>query len=129
MSNENIDKIINAFLKDFNEMCKTKKRDFLIREKIVNYESGTYSKKQVKYNVTYKVSRKKNIWVIEAINGFWFFKKKFLLLQITTKGEKLNFSGLYTHSFKDFEKSLLEDKLKIYLNTCKKIRHDAFVKS
>lgn len=126
MNNENINQIINAFLKDFNEMCKTERRDFLIRERVVNYESGSYTKK---YNVIYRVRRKKNSWIIEAVNGFWFFKKKFLLLQITLKGEKLNFSGLYTHSTRDFEKSLLDDKLKKYLNTCKRIRHDAFVKS
>lgn len=126
MNNQKIDEIVNTFLKNFNEMCTTERRDFLIRERIVNYESGSYTKK---YNVTYRGRNKKNKWIIEAVNGFWIFKKKFLLLEITLKGEKINFSGLYTHSIKDFEKSLLEDKLKIYLNTCKKIRHDAFVKS
>lgn len=126
MNSEKNNQIVNAFLKDFNEMCKTERKDFLIRERVVNYESGSRIKK---YNVTYRVRNKKDKWIIEAVNGFWIFKKKFLLLEITLRGEKINFSGLYTHSIRDFEKSLLEEKLKKYLSICKKTRHDAFVKS
>ena len=127
MNNEKIDQTVNAFLKEFNEMCRTERKDFLIRERMVNYESGSSIRK---YNVTHRVRRKKNIWIIEAVSsGFWIFRRKFLLLKITLKKNKLNFSGLYTYSILDFEESLLEDKLKEYLNTCKKTPHDVFVKS
>lgn len=126
MNHENIDKTVNAFLEEFNEMCSTERRDFLIRERLVNYESGSSVKR---YNVTHRVRRKKNIWIIEAVSsGFWIFRQKFLLLKITLKKDKLNFSGLYTSSIQDFEESLLEDKLKEYLNICKKMPHDVFIK-
>jgi hypothetical protein len=127
MDTEKIDQTVNTFLEEFNEMCKTERRDFLIRERVVNYESGSSIKK---YNVTHRVRIKKNVWIIEAVSsGFWVFKRKFLLLRITIKKDKLNFAGLYTFSILDFEESLLEEKLKEYLNICKKTPHDAFVKS
>jgi hypothetical protein len=127
MNNEKINEIINAFLEEFNEMCKTERKSFLIRERVINYESGSSIKK---YNVTHRVRRKNNAWIIEAISsGFWVFRRKFLLLRITIKKDKLNFSGLYTSSILDFEESLLESKLKEYLNICKNTPHDVFIKS
>ncbi|GAA3519291.1 hypothetical protein GCM10022393_36830 [Aquimarina addita] len=127
MNYEKIDKTIHTFLEEFNEMCRTERRDFLIRERLVNYESGSSIKK---YNVTYRVKRKQNTWTIEAVsNGFWIFRRKFLLLKITPKKNNLNFTGLYTTSIRDFEESLLSQKLKDYLNTCKKLPHNAFVRS
>jgi hypothetical protein len=127
MNHQEIDKTIHAFLKEFNEMCSTERKDFLIRERLVNYESGSYIKK---YNVTHKVRRKNNSWTVEAMtSGFWIFRRKFLLFKITLKKDKLNFSGLYTSSFPDFEESLLKNNLKKYLNICKKTPRDVFVKS
>lgn len=127
MNHEKIDKTVNAFLEEFNEMCRTERRDFLIRERLVNYESGSSIKR---YNVTHRVRRKKNSWIIEAVSsGFWIFRRKFMLFRITVKKDKLNFSGLYTSSILDFEESLLENKLKEYLTICKKMPHDVFVKS
>lgn len=127
MNKENIDNAVNAFLEEFNEMCRTERRGFLIRERLVNFESGSYVKK---YNVTHRVRRKKNTWIIEAVtNGFWIFRRKFLLFKITIKKDKINFSGLYTSTIPDFKEPLLEVKLKKYLNICKKTPRNVFVKS
>ncbi|WP_062057933.1 hypothetical protein [Aquimarina longa] len=127
MKNENINRIIETFLSDFNEMCKTNRKDFLLRERMVTYESGSFIKK---YNVTYRLKQKNNSWLIEAVSsGFWIFKKRFLLLRITKTNNKINFSGLYTSSIPDFEESLIEEKLKKYIEICKSLPQNAFVNS
>lgn len=128
MDNEKFDQYINTFLDKFNEMCKSERRDFLIRERVVTYESGSRIRT---YHVTHQLKRKNdNTWVIEGITkGWWIFKSKFLLLRVTRKKNKVNLSGPYTSKIKDFNSSELEVKLNEYLETCKKIPREAFVRS
>ncbi|MBL56693.1 MAG: hypothetical protein CMP61_05855 [Flavobacteriales bacterium] len=127
MKDHQIDSIINNFLNDFNKMCQSERKDFLEREQTVNYEYGSEIKK---YKVVYQVRKSKNIWLIEAVNnGFWIFKKRFPLFKITRKKDKINLTGLFTHSIKDFELKDLENKLKLYLSICKNQPNDIFTKS
>ncbi|KAA1248030.1 hypothetical protein [Aquimarina sp. RZ0] len=127
MENEKIDKIINDFLKEFNQMCTTTRRDFLIRERIVTYEHGSSVKR---YDITHQVRRRNNEWLIEGVSSiFWIFKKRFPLLKISRKNDRISFKGLFTAAFSDFDVSLIESKLKEYMEICKKQPKDVFVKS
>jgi len=127
MDNDKIDKIIIDFLEEFNQMCSTTRRDFLIRERIVNYE---YSSSIKRYDITHQIKRKNDEWLIEGVSViFWIFKKRFPLLRIKRKNNLINFTGLFTHSFPDFEVALIEDKLKEYIEICKEQPEDVFVKS
>ena len=127
MDNNKFNEIVNSFLKEFNEMCSSTRKDFLLRERVVNYESGSSVKR---YNITHRVKRKNNTWTIEAVSsGFWIFKKRFLLLRITRNRRNVNFSGLFTPSISNFKDSEIEEKLKEYLKTCKALPQNIFVKS
>ena len=61
MQEEHLDRIINTFVRNFNTMCKDHRRDFLIRERTVTYESGESIKK---YNVTYVVKKTSRKWIL-----------------------------------------------------------------
>lgn len=125
MYEQQLDKIIETFIGNFNKMCKSHRRDFLIRERIVTYESETSIKR---YNVTYVVKKSRDKWSILAIShGFWIFKRKFPLFKISRFNGQINFSGLYTSSILDFKESLLKEKLEEYLDCCKKLPQNAFV--
>lgn len=127
MTEEQIDYIIDAFLVKFNNMCWNERRDFLIRERSVEYESGPKIKK---YTVSHIAEKSENEWNIMGITkGFWIFKKKFPLLKINKFGNKISFSGLYTNNITDFDESLLEQKLEQYLETCKNLPQNAFIRS
>ncbi len=126
INNSKMDKITQEFLLKLNEMCKNDRRDFLIRERRVNYEHGSEIRK---YTVTYRIKKAKNIWIIEAVSsGFWIFKKRFPLLRITKKNTMVNFSGLFTSTISDFKIDQLEDKLHTYLEICKNQPRDVFIK-
>ncbi|MEZ5038852.1 MAG: hypothetical protein R2828_03140 [Saprospiraceae bacterium] len=127
MQEEQLDSIINTFVRNFNTMCKVHRRDFLIRERTVTYESGESIKK---YNVTYIVKKTSHKWKILAVsNGIWIFKKKFPLFEISRAKGKMSINGLFTQSIPDFETSMLAENLEKYLEHCKKLPQDAFVRS
>lgn len=127
MLEEQLDQIIETFVHNFNTMCKEHRRDFLIRERTVTYESGDTIKT---YNVTYIVKKTSDKWKILAVNnGFWVFKKKFPLFEISRAKGKMGFNGLFTQSIPDFETSMLAENLEKYLEHCKKLPQDAFVRS
>ncbi|PKV48023.1 hypothetical protein ATE84_5316 [Aquimarina sp. MAR_2010_214] len=127
MENEKIDKIIIDFLEEFNHMCTTTRKDFLIRERIVTYEHSSSVKR---YNITHQIRRKKNEWLIEGVSTvFWIFKKRFPLLRINRINDKIRFTGVFTSSFLDFDITLIESQLKEYLEICKKQPEDVFAKS
>ena len=72
-----IERVISQFVDAFNLMCKTGRRDFLVRERMVNYESESRIKR---YPVEYKMKGKGDEWDIFAESeGFWIFKKNFPL--------------------------------------------------
>ena len=126
MTEAAIEKLISSFLKDFNKMCDTERKDFLIREKLVTFESGTSIKK---YNVTYELKSKSDNWSIDAVTkGWWIFKTRFPLLKITRKDQKITFSGLYTESIKPFDSANLKENLDKYISICKALPQDAFVR-
>ncbi len=127
MDNSSLDKIIHEFLPKFNKMCATERRDFLVRERTVNYEHGSRIKK---YQVTHQIRKRKNEWLIEGVsNGFWIFKRRFPLLRITRRRNLINFAGVFTSSIHDFKEEQLEEKLNEYLEICKSQPHDVFIKS
>ncbi|MEW7292473.1 hypothetical protein [Aquimarina sp. 2304DJ70-9] len=127
MENEKIDKIIIDFLEEFNNMCTTTRKDFLIRERIVTYEHSSSVKR---YNITHQIRRKNNEWLIEGVSTiFWVFKRRFPLLRINRINDKIRFTGLFTSSFLDFDIQLVESQLQEYLEICKKQPEDVFTKS
>lgn len=127
MDNSRLDKTIDEFLSRFNQMCATERRDFLVRERKVNYEHGSRIKT---YHVTHQVRKRGNEWLIEAVSsGFWIFKRRFPLLRITKRHNLINFAGIFTSSIRDFKEEQLEEKLNEYLEICKNQPHDVFIKS
>ena len=124
---KDFDHIITNFLVRFNQMCTTERKDFLIRERWATYESG---KKLERYNVSYRLKSSLDKWKVEAVTkGFWIFRKKFPLLEITRKKGIVNFSGMFTYSIPDFNENELEKKLEEYLAICKSVPQDVFIKS
>jgi hypothetical protein len=126
MIEQEIDLVISKFLVRFNEMCQNENRAFLIREKTVNYESGSKTKI---IKVTYRIKKQPNEWLIEAVdNGFWIFKKRFPLLRINKNNSEFSFSGMFTSSFRNFPQEELEEKLNQYLSICKSQTNNVFTK-
>ena len=127
MNEEQFDRIINTFVTDFNRMCSSERKDFLIREKKVQYEDGPRIKR---YNVTYEVKKSGKTWKIQAVSsGFWIFKKRFPLLTIQWKKGEFHLKGLYIKDMKRFEDSLLGSKLSKYLEKCRSLPQNAFIRS
>ncbi|MEM1136271.1 MAG: hypothetical protein AAGI07_10570, partial [Bacteroidota bacterium] len=101
MTDSDFNNTIKTFLKDFNEMCRADRKDFLIREKLVTYEHSTRTQR---YEVTYRVRSKSNIWFIEAVtDGFWIFKKRFPLIRITRNKDMVDITGVHTGSIRNFK--------------------------
>ena len=127
MNDWKLDMLIENFLVRFNKMCERERRDFLNRERTVNYETGSRIKK---YKVVHQLRKRDNEWLIEAISdGFWIFKKRFPLLRITREMNKISFAGMFTHTIHDFEVEQLEEKLNEYLKICKNQPEDVFTNS
>ena len=57
MNNSRMDVIVEKFLLKLNMMCEKDRRDFLIRERTVNYEYGSSIKT---YKVTHRIKKSKN---------------------------------------------------------------------
>ncbi|THB80112.1 MAG: hypothetical protein D3926_08775 [Desulfobacteraceae bacterium] len=123
-----MDGIISEFVDAFNRMCRDNRRDFLIRERVVTYESGSRIKQ---YQVRYMVKQKKNKWEIYAQSkGFWIFKSKFPLIRIEKKHDQVLISGMFTEAIASpFDPSELKAKLDQYLIICQNLPKDAFVRS
>lgn len=117
---------VNQFITKFNAMCKTQRKDFLIRERMVTYESGTGVRT---YNVTYKAKINGPQYEIYARSGFWIFGKSFPLFKFLVQNGSIIFHGMYTKHFPPFPPSELEVKLNSYIEICKKLPKDAFVRS
>lgn len=128
MTDTDFEDIVKAFAVKFNEMCQTERKDFLIREKLVTYESGSEMKR---YGVTYEVKKSGDVWKVDAVSdGFWIFKSRFPLLEVHRKESGMaTLKGMYTKTFGDFEEALLEEKLEAYMAVCKALPQDAFIKS
>jgi hypothetical protein len=127
MTEKEIDNIVNDFILRFNEMCEKEKRSFLIRYETVNYEKGSKIKT---INVTYRLKKYTNQWLIEAVSGgLCFLKKKFPLLRIIKDQNSIIFSGMFTSDFEPFDIQHLEEKLNEYLIICKNISGDVFTTS
>ena len=125
--NPSIEATVDQFIKDFNTMCKTTRKDLLVRERVVQYETGSGIRK---YNITYKAKKGKNkIDIVGETAGFWIFKSKFPLFSIQQVQGKLKFSGLYTSKFTVMEESELKQNLQKFLEICEKLPKDAFTKS
>ncbi len=123
---QSTENIIKDFLYDFNQMCKSSRKDFLVRHKTVQYESGPSTKT---YNVTYHMKKGSNKYDIIAQTGGWIFKSKFPLLAIEFKGDNAGLKGLYTAGFGSFPKKELKEKLAAYLEECKNLPQNAFTRS
>ena len=126
MTHEAFHEAVVAFVLKFNKMCEQERKDFLVREYTVNYESGPSIQQ---HSVTYKVSNDGDVWEVNAERGFWVFKSKYPLIRITKDGDMASISGLYTKALGDFEASQIEEKLDAYIEICRKLPQDAFVKS
>lgn len=127
MENTKLNLIIENFLVRFNKMCEVERKDFLLRERLVEYE---YSSKIKQFKVSYRLKRSNNEWLLEAVSwGFWIFRRKYPLLRIKRNGNTINFSGMFTYTIAEFNVELIENKLSEYLEICKKQRRNVFIKS
>lgn len=127
MNEEQIEQVIQGFLNDFNEMCKSMGREHLIRERTYNYESGPRTTKR-SYKVTYVAKKRGRHWKITGKSeGFWIFRRTFPLFKIMQSNDKFTFKGLYVKNMTDFGADQLKEKLDEYLNICKNLPHDVFV--
>ena len=119
---------LNDFVERFNSMCKTERKDFLLRERLVNYESGSSIKT---YYITYVLKEQKDRYRVIGLSngGFWIFRKRFPLLDIEIKGNELKFKGLYTSTIPTATKETLKECLDKYLDICKKLPQNAFIKN
>lgn len=125
---ERLNAVVRDFVYHFNEMCRLRRKDLLVRQKTVQYESG--SRLQT-YQVSYRVKVTKKDWQIYAVsNGFWIFKSKFPLFRIIKLDHKLSFAGLYTEDLASIPISAnqLKEQLDRYLHKCEKLPQDAFTK-
>lgn len=120
--------ILNSFLKRFNEMVNTERKDFLIREELVTYE---YSQELKRHNVTYRVKKSLGRWTIEATTDhFWLLKRRFPLIKMKRNKGMVTITGLFSKKISEpFPEEELDTKLTEYLEICKNIPTDAFVKS
>jgi hypothetical protein len=127
MSNEKLDIQIDKFMVRFNIMCRKERRHFLIRQRTVEYE---YSSEIKKFEVTYRVKKKRDEWLIEAVSdGFWIFRRRYPLLRITRNDNRIRFAGMFTSTIPDFDINLLEEKLDEYLVICKNQPKNVFTES
>ncbi|PHN07289.1 hypothetical protein [Flavilitoribacter nigricans] len=126
---DRLDRVVENFVGAFNEMCRSKRKDFLVRQKMVNYESGS---RLVSYRVTYKMKSTSREWrIFAATSGFWIFRSTFPLLRILKKEHSLSFSGLFTEDLKSISRSpeQLKEQLDHYLQICESLPRDAFINS
>ncbi len=127
MIKEKYDEIITQFVDNFNNMCDEERRDYLIRERIINYESGPRTKR---YEVQYQMRKRGNTWKIEAVSGtVWPFRRRFPLITLKLVDDRFQTIGLYNGQIKEFSPEELELKLKQYLDKCRTLPQNAFIKS
>lgn len=120
-----IDKSINKFILEFNNICISKRKDFLLRERASTYEGRTTVKK---YKVIYKVEKKTSRWDIYAESKTLFiFKKKFPLFRILNNDGMIMFEGLFTKNFKPFKAQDIDTYLNQYIENCMNKPHNAFI--
>ena len=127
MTEQEIEKVINSFLDDFNAMCKANNRAVIIREYTVTYETGprTITKR---YEVTYQAKKKRKKWKVYAqSNTAWIIKKRFQLMSIVERKDGLALEGLYVKGIDSFPPTELKTRLNAYLENCKSIPRDTFV--
>lgn len=124
MNDDQVSGIISQFLTDFNRMCRTQQRSFLIRERIVAFETGPTV---FRVPVTYRVKRHQQRWQIFARNR-WFFWQKYPLLEIIREHDSIRLEGLYTGNFQSFPVSQLSSQLQVYLHYCQNLPPDAFTR-
>ncbi len=121
--------VVESFIVDFNKMCREGRKDHLLRERVVQYESGP---ERVQYKVTYEAKKRKTGWQVRAVTkGFWIFKKKFPLMEINVQPGTISFKGLYAQGLKpiDINPDELKRELNSYIKTCKILPPNAFVNS
>lgn len=127
--------VIDGFLNSFNAMCKSEKKDRVIRENPDNGEGPSTSTYKVTFVADFYQSKSTSKWCVYGLNTFlFFFKKKFPLFDIAlfqdTKGNHLYLKGLHTTDRRETinSKDDLRKHLQNYLIHCKSISVDAFTK-
>lgn len=126
MTNNEIDTILGKFISQFNAMCRSERKDFLLRERTVNYESSSSVKT---YYINYEMKRYNNTWKIYGVseNGFWIFKKKFPLLDLVKSQDKIIFKGLYTSTIPTATADNFQECLDKYIEVCKGLPQNVFI--
>lgn len=121
--------VVESFIVGFNKMCQEGRKDHLLREKMVEYESGP---RKVHYKVSYEAKKGKGGWQIRAVTkGFWIFKKKFPLMEIKVQAGTISFKGLFTEDLNPVDPNPddLYTELQRYIGICKALPQDAFLNS
>jgi len=128
MDHNKIEKALNHFIVAFNAMCKKERRDILLRERTVTYESSSSIKT---YYVTYAVKKYGNTWKVFGLSdgGFWIFRKKFPLFDVVISKEEIQFKGLYTSTIPTATEDNLDACLEKYTAVCKALPQNAFINS
>ncbi|MEL6654541.1 MAG: hypothetical protein AAFQ87_27450, partial [Bacteroidota bacterium] len=91
---DELEPVINSFIKGFNKMCQEGRKDLLLRERMVEYESGP---RKEQYKIRYEAKRRKDGWQVRGVTkGFWIFKQKFPLMEIKVLPGTVSFKGLFT---------------------------------
>ncbi|WNJ18387.1 hypothetical protein [Pontibacter sp. G13] len=127
MSEESFEAILEDFVEAFNVMCKTQRRDFLVREKVVDTETGP---EVIRRKVTYRVRKSFGKWQVEAVTkGFWIFRRKYPLLKFAREEDVTEIWGLYAKELGKVHDDDLAEALRGYQEKCRKLPHNAFVRS
>ncbi|MFK7924312.1 MAG: hypothetical protein AB8H47_20310 [Bacteroidia bacterium] len=124
-----LEPVVNSFIVGFNKMCHEGRKDHLLRERMVQYESGP---RKVQHKVSYQAKKRSDGWQIRAVTkGFWIFKKKFPLMEIKVQPGTISFKGLFTQDLKpvDPNPDALYAELQRYIGICQALPQDAFLNS
>jgi len=126
---DELEPVVKSFITGFNKMCREGRKDHLLRERMVEYESGP---EKVQYKVSYEAKKRKKGWQVRAVTkGFWIFKKKFPLMEINVQDGTVSFKGLFTQDLNpvDAHPDDLYKELQRYIGICKDLPPNAFVNS
>lgn len=128
MDHNKIENALHKFIGAFNAMCKKERRDILLRERTVTYESSSSIKT---YYVTYAFKKYGDTWKIFGLSdgGFWIFRKKFPLFDMVKTKEGIQFKGLYTSTIPMATQDNIEACLEKYIEVCKTLPQNAFINS